>query len=337
MKIAVLHGEVALEAAPDELDVLIQAEAVSEALLELGHEPTAVSFSFNLERIMEALRTIQPNLVFNLVESVAGQGSFIHMAPVILDYLKLPYTGSGTEALLLTSNKLVAKSLLQASGLPTPAWFPHDGTWDGRGAVANLFIVKSVWEHASIGLDENSVVYIEDAYELGRQMDRRQDELGGDCFAEAYVEGREFNLSLLASPSGLEVLPPAEIRFISYPPGKPKIVDYNAKWGSESFAYHHTPRTFDFGDEDQPLLGRLTATAKKCWDLFRLRGYARVDFRVDAHGKPWVLEVNANPCLSPDSGFVASAQRASLSFGQVIERIIQDSIVLSESSADEQF
>ena len=66
--------------------------------------------------------------------------------------------------------------------------------------------------------------------------------------------------------------------------------------------------------------------ALQCWKLFELRGYARVDFRVDAHNRPWVLEVNANPCISPDSGFVAASQKAGLTFEQVIDRIITDSL-----------
>ena len=65
-------------------------------------------------------------------------------------------------------------------------------------------------------------------------------------------------------------------------------------------------------------------TAGRCWDIFNLRGYARVDFRVDNTGKPWVLEVNANPCLSPDGGFIAAAKQSGIDYNGVIERIVKD-------------
>jgi D-alanine-D-alanine ligase len=70
-------------------------------------------------------------------------------------------------------------------------------------------------------------------------------------------------------------------------------------------------------------LGRLRELARQCWQLFALRGYARVDFRVDPQGRPWVLEVNTNPCLSPDAGFLAAAAQAGLSPMDVIRRIVE--------------
>ena len=74
--------------------------------------------------------------------------------------------------------------------------------------------------------------------------------------------------------------------------------------------------------EDRELVNRLQEASRRSWALFDLRGYARVDFRVDAGGTPWVLEVNANPCLSPDAGFAAAAERAGISYDRVIARIL---------------
>ncbi len=118
---------------------------------------------------------------------------------------------------------------------------------------------------------------------------------------------------------------PAEIRFLGYPQEKPRFVGYNAKWDESSFEYRSTPRSFDFGPEDAPLLADLARLSAECWEIFGLRGYARVDFRVDAGGRPWVLEVNTNPCLSPDAGFMAAAGRAGLSGDDVVRRIVEDS------------
>ena len=109
-----------------------------------------------------------------------------------------------------------------------------------------------------------------------------------------------------------QVLPPAEIDFGDFPPDKPRIVGYQAKWDDESFEYHHTPRRFEFPSTDRALLAELSRLAADCWHQFGLRGYVRVDFRVDRDGRPWILEVNSNPCLSLDAGFAAAVQRAGI-------------------------
>lgn len=338
MKIAVIHQEVAAGAGRDEQDVLTQVAFVSRGLAALGHEPVAVPASLNLEAVARALAEMQPAIAFNLVETLAGKGNLIHMVPSLLDALKIPYTGAGTEAMFLTSNKLLAKQWLAAAGLPTPPWFSvADAHEELR--IEGAWLVKSVWEHASIGLDEDSVLFGVDRKRLLAEMGARRVELGGACLAEAYIDGREFNLSLLArghepedrgAPSppgetdGPELLPPAEIRFDAYPSGKVRIVGYRSKWEEGTFEFANTPRTFEFPDQDAPLLALLKEMALRCWRLFDLRGYARVDFRVDSEGQPWILEVNANPCLSPDAGFCAAALRAGLAFPDVLRRIISN-------------
>jgi D-alanine-D-alanine ligase len=323
MRVVVLHGEVADGAGRDEQDVLVQADIVARALAELGYEPAALPVSLDFSGLTGRLEALRPDFAFNLVESIAGRGSLIHMAPALLDYLNIPFTGAGTEAQFLTSNKLLAKQILRQSGLDTPAWMPCKGSFEGN-FTPGFYIIKSVWEHASIGLDEDAVIPAAKSSDLDGAMASRREGSGDACFAEAFIAGREFNLSLLAAPKGPEALPPAEIRFDDYPPGKVRVVGYRAKWREDSFEYQHTRRSFDFPEGDAPLLNRLTEVALKCWRLFRLKGYARVDFRVDPSGKPWILEVNTNPCLSPDGGFHAAAARAGLTFNQVIRRIIAD-------------
>lgn len=321
MKIAVLHQEVAPGAGRDEQDVLTQAESVLEGLALLGHEALTLPLSLNLEAAGRKLAELAPDLVFNLVETLGGRGNLIHLAPALLDSLKIPYTGAGTEAMFLTSNKLLAKRWIAAAGLPTPPWLTPE---EQRGALQGqeAWLVKSVWEHASIGLDEDSVLPGATREQLLAQMEDRREMLGGSCLAEVYIDGREFNLSLLSGQEGPELLPPAEIRFDAYPEGKIRVVGYRSKWEEGSFEFENTPRTFTFSDQDGPLLAHLQELALACWTLFDLRGYARVDFRVDSQGKPWILEVNANPCLSPDAGFFAAARQAGLTFPQVLTRIV---------------
>jgi D-alanine-D-alanine ligase len=272
-------------------------------------------------------------VVFNLVESLGGSDALAHLVPAVLDVIGIPYTGAPTDALFLTNHKLLAKQRLRGAGLPTPDWVCHDSGRhepDSPHRPAEGFrpdcgyVVKAVCEHASFGLEEDALVQAEDKAALQTRLAARVARLGRPCFAERYVEGREFNLSLLAAREGPEALPPAEIDFSAFPSDKPRLVGCRAKWDEASFEFQHTPRRFDFPASDQPLLDRLRGLARECWDLFGLRGYARVDFRVDAAGKPWVLEINANPCLSPDAGFAAALDRAGIRFEEGIARILAD-------------
>ncbi|HSO20980.1 MAG TPA: D-alanine--D-alanine ligase, partial [Desulfosarcina sp.] len=216
------------------------------------------------------------------------------------------------------------------AGVPTPAWI---GPWPGNDfrvwgdcAGDDRWIVKSVWEHASIGLDADSIVSAADPATVVDRMRRRASRLGGACFAERYIDGREFNLSLLDGPHGVEVLPPAEIVFDGYTDKMPRIVDYRAKWDDSAYEYHHTPRRFAFDTPETGLLAELKKIAMQCWHCFGLKGYARVDFRVDHAGRPWVLEVNANPCLSPDAGFAAALERAGVGYAEAVGRIVAEAV-----------
>ncbi len=323
MTVAVLHGAVSDGSRTDEQDVLVEVETVCRALAALGYRPVPVPLSLDLEAALDALRRLRPRFAFNLVESVAGKGSLIALGPLVLDVLGIPFTGASADATYLTSNKLLAKRLMLLEGIDTPPWFPMESGLPGP-VEPGRYIVKSVWEHASIGIDEGSVLYADGDAGLREALLLRRDATGGACFAEVYVEGREFNLSLLADGKGPRVLPPAEILFDAFPPGKLRLVDYRAKWDADSFEYQKTPRRFRFPGEDADLLSSLERTALRCWEVFRLRGYGRVDFRVDGDGRPWVLEVNTNPCLSPDAGFLAAAAEAGFGLTEVVSRICAD-------------
>jgi len=145
-------------------------------------------------------------------------------------------------------------------------------------------------------------------------------EIPKDYFVEEYIDGREFNISLI----GGTVLPPAEMCFFNYSPNKPKILGYKSKWEESSFEYKNTERNFNFEEKDFSLLKELKSITKRCWHLFNLKGYARVDFRVGIDNIPRVIEINANPCIAPDSGFVAACHQAGLTNAEIIKRIIED-------------
>jgi D-alanine-D-alanine ligase len=339
MRIAVVYNAVVNESRLDESDVLIQVDAVARALKHLGHRVSSLACSLNLSAVQKRLVKIQPDIVFNLVESLNGQDRLVHFLPALLDSMGIPYTGSKSEALHFTSNKILAKQWMVEAALPTPPWlgpYPPDGPFLNKhleaaqaayGAQSGIrWLIKSLWQHASSGLHEDELILGENADRIQSRLPECAAQLGGACFAEAFINGREFNLSLLAQLREPQVLPPAEIVFEGYPADKLRIVGYRAKWEKDSYEYNHTPRCFDFPPQESALLIRLEQMAKKCWQVFGLGGYARVDFRVDAQGQPWILEINTNPCLSPDAGFAAAVQQAGLTFAEAVDRILSNAI-----------
>lgn len=333
MRIAILHNPVTNQAAAADQDLLVQVQVVREALAQLGHQATDLPVSLDLASAAHQLRCVEPDVVFNLVESLSGSDWLSGLVPALLANLSLPYTGSPIEACILSADKLTAKKWLATAGLPTPAWLAPDRAGGPLRLhptedqpFAETWILKSVTEHASFGLDEDCVFRDLSRNELTLRLEQHAAKLGRTCFAEAYIDGREFNLSMLAGPDGPQVLRPAEIDFSAFPAGKPRVVGQRAKWEQGSFEFENTPRRFDFPAADKPLLAELIRQAVAAWDLFQLGGYARVDFRVDASGRPWILEVNSNPCLSPDAGLAAALAQTGISFPEAVRRILDDAI-----------
>jgi D-alanine-D-alanine ligase len=333
-RVVILHGRVGAEAGADEQDVLEEVRQVSAALKTLGYQPSSLPISLDLEAAAREIGEIGPMLVFNLVESIEGQDRFLHLAPCLLDAMGIPYTGSGSQGMYLASNKLLAKRLLSQAGIDTPAWIGAEPALASGPDFEPPYIVKSVWDNASLGLG----CICDSRRELkGHLSDLAATTRLSDRFVERYIDGREFNISMLQSGSRAQVLPPAEMLFADYPPEKPRIVGYAAKWDPASFEYAHTVRSFDFPERDRRLTGQLCELAVACWNQLGIGGYARADFRVDDQGRPWILEVNPNPCLSADAGLFAAAARAGYSYEELVRRILQpvlDQISLSRPAVE---
>ena len=330
MHVVILYNQVALTDSAGDLDVLRQCVAVEEALRSLGHATSRLACTMDLAATRDALQAAKPDIVFNLVESLGGTDRLMPAAALLLESLQMPFTGASSLTMITTSGKLVAKRRMLDHELSTPAWLTvSDHGWQGveaEGWSPDQAIIKAICEHASLGLNDDSVLAVSTVtlVELKNRMMSRSQQLRTPHFAEQYIDGREFNLSLIADEGNVFVLPPAEIEFVDFPGGKPKIVGHDAKWNDQTSEYINTPRRFDFPHADLALLDELQALTRRCWTAFDLRGYARVDFRVDSDGQPWILEVNANPCLSSDAGFAAAVEQAGLTFRDVVARILQD-------------
>lgn len=325
MKVCILYDQIDSDSRADQTDALVQADAIEETLCAVGHSVERSEFHLGLATVSDYLTATCPDLVFNLVESVEGKGSLIHLAPALLDSLQLPYTGAPQAGIYSTSNKTLAKWIMRMGKIPTPDWIASDGKAGPEPVHSSnhrQWIVKSVWEHASVGLTDSSVVNAGSFEQVREVLTDSIQRFGGEWFAETLIDGREFNVSLLDSPSGPEVIAVSEIKFLDFPAGKPRILGYASKWETDSFEYRNTVRTFDLPASDECLVRSLCTIALDCWDLFSLKGYARVDFRVDNSGNPWVLEVNANPCLSPDAGFYAALEESRIGFPEGIRRIL---------------
>jgi D-alanine-D-alanine ligase len=320
MDILLLHDAALPGARPDLQDTLIQANAVHAALTELGHSAAILPVCDDLGALAKRLTASRPSLIFNLVEALAGSDATAVAVPALLDGLGIRYTGSRAASMALSNDKCAAKAYLARLSLPTPEWVSADSV--DPIFRSDHYIVKARFEHASRDLEDDAIVHCETVAAAHREVHRRSVALGRPCFAERFIRGREFNLSVLAGPAEPEVLAPAEIDFSAFPVGKAHMVGYRAKWDADSFEYANTPRRFEFPATDAKLLAQLEAIARTTFQALGLSGYARVDFRVDAEG-PWILEVNTNPCISPDAGFTAALAQSGIRYKDAIARIVR--------------
>ena len=250
-KVVILYNKLSENPQPDELDVIIQVNLVADTLEELGYRTCKVQFSFQIEDVIKQIKEFDPAFVFNLVESINNKGELCYVSPAILNYLQIPFSGVRLEGMFITTNKLLTKQILKSNGIPTSPWVEINELSKIDPAIR--YILKPKWEDGSLGLDFENVFYGNDeAYiEKLRIVDRNK------FFIEQYIDGREFNISVIGGKKGPEVLPHAEMQFINFPDDKPKIMGYAAKWSEDTFEYEQTQRTFEFEENDKPLLEQI--------------------------------------------------------------------------------
>lgn len=316
--IIVLHNQTSPSSAEDVLDIERQAIWIAETLQKRGYKTLLVPFSLENLSKLAAMDKEHPVLVFNLVDSEPGKESLAYLVPGILEHMGLPYTGSSLQNLFVTTNKMLAKRVMTAHGIATPPWVYRDETDALQDSAITRYIIKPVAEDASIGLDESSIV---SRGSVGAQLESKEECLGTPCFAEAYIEGREFTACMYGEDGTGRVLTPYEWVFQGYEERqKEKIITYGAKWDDQSFGYGHIVARYHAQEGDLPLLEKLSSIAQECWQAFSLSGYARVDFRIDERGKPWVLEVNCNPSFY---GFYHLALEEGFPFEDLLKDIIE--------------
>lgn len=309
--VPVLHA--GREDRPDEIDTVHAAEIVAATLSSLGFRSEVIRTGLDLHKLHD-LAARKPACVFNLVDGIDGDDSLIGLVPAVLEHLGVPFTGCGVEAFNLTLSKCRTKQMLRHLDLPTADW-SEDGA---NCKPQNRYIVKSDTYHGSRGMDEKSVVT---GSEASREIAMRADQYGGRFFCEEFIDGREFNVALIGSADSVKVLPIQEIDFAGFPEDRAQIVDYAAKWDGSDAAYHTTNRRFGLELREPALAQKLVTISETVWRAFGLKGYARVDFRVNG-ATPYILEINANPALAPDAGFAAAAAEGGIAYGPLLEKVI---------------
>jgi D-alanine-D-alanine ligase len=300
-------------------DIMTQVEAIEEALEDLGHQSVRIPFTREVGDFMAGIKEAGAEIAINLCETVDEDPRFAGHPAALLELLGIPFSGSPAFALMLTTDKLITKQVLKAHGIRTPPALIYDGrnSFNFNG-LRYPVILKPRLQDASIGIEQESI-FIDDLSLRGgvNGFFNRF----GTLLVEEYVEGREFNVSVFGYPSPI-ALPLAEIDFSAFPEGLFPIVGYRAKWNTSSFEYYHTPRTFPQGLPCS-LRQRIEGIALECFHLLMLRDYGRIDMRVDDNGGIHVLEANANPCLSPDAGFVAASRQAGMSYTDMVEALVE--------------
>jgi D-alanine-D-alanine ligase len=303
-----------------ELEVMEAVDAVEESLASLGYNVTVISASRDISKLIQELKSANPDLVFNQCEAIENNASHEMAIAGIYELLNLPYTGSTPLTLGTALNKVRTKEILSHHGLPTPKYqvFKNINTVTLAEGLRFPLIVKPTLEDASIGICNNSVV--NDVAELKRKVRNIYHEFDEPVLVEEYVDGRELNVAILGNKKPV-VLPISEIDFSGMPEHLNRIVSYEAKWIRGSDEYIGTkgvcPAGLQIGVES-----KIKKIALRAYQLMGCRDYARVDIRLDKNNMPCILEVNPNPDISKDSGFVRSTTTSGMSYDQLIGRIV---------------
>ncbi len=311
MKIAILYDGLSAVSA-DQL-ILTTVEAVAGELAGEGNAIVRVPVSPDAKWI-DRLRRARVDLVFNLCESVDGVAALEPPVISVLELLDLPYSGSSSWTTSICLRKHVVNATLERAGLPVPK-FAVVRRGYAIPSVGFPAICKPAAEDASIGVEQRSVV------RTTRQLTERVSamlERWDEVLIQRYVDGREVNVGIL----GDATLPIAEIDFGQMPKGMWHIVTYRSKWdiGSDEDigSAPCCPARLPAG-----VAAQLRRVALAAWRLVGGSGYGRVDFRIDERGRPWILEVNANPDIASDAGLARMARVAGIEYGALIRHVCE--------------
>jgi D-alanine-D-alanine ligase len=298
---------------PTEADVL-------ESLRRLGHEVETLAVFDNVTRIVDKLTSFGPDVVFNLSESFYHDRAHEPNITALLDLMKVRYTGSGSDALLLCKDKALAKKVLAYHHVRLPHFVVSHRAHPLRRLrrFAYPAFVKPVCEDASDGICRASFAKDEkEAIERARFIHQK---FNSDALIEEYIEGRELYLSVLGN-NRLTVFPAREIFFDQMPEDAPKFATFHAKW-NDSYRKKWGITNGPAKPLPEGVPSHLSELARKVYRLLKIRGFGRIDVRLTATGDVYVIEANPNPCLAQDEDFAQSACLGGVSYDTLIQEIL---------------
>lgn len=311
------------EVGADEADAVAAVGAaiddVEGALRAAGHRPRRLPLAADPAALARTLAALECDVIFNLAESYGGQAAREAEIATRLAATGVPLTGSPPDVLGTCLDKGATRAAL-GGVVPVPAAALITHADAPLPPLPWPCILKPAAQDASHGIAFASVCA--DA-SSARTRARHLFERGlGPVLVEAYIDGRELNVSVLedAGDGTLVVLPPAEIAFERWPADAPRILTYAAKWDPDSLEYQQSVSRRVASPEPEA-----EAIARRVFAHLGLRGYGRIDLRVDARG-PFVIDVNPNPDLSLGAGFQLAAERAGRSYASVVDAIVQSAL-----------
>lgn len=293
-----------------------QIKKIRKSLLNYFTEVSTFAVTGDITKAIKRLKKYSPDAVFNFVESIEGKSNYESAFAGIYDLLGFQYTGNSCITLGNCLNKDRAKRILIAEGITTPvSAVIKNGELQNKEFNLNFpVILKLLNEDASIGISEFSVV--NNTEDLNKQIEFLYKTYSQDILAEEFINGREINAAVLNG----KVLPLSEIVFTGLPDGLPKIVTYEGKWIEESIYYKFTKPQCP-AEIDRETAEKIETTAIKAYNALSCRDYARVDIRLSEDNTPYVIEVNPNPDISEDSGFVRAAKAAGFTYESMLAEI----------------
>ncbi len=294
-------------------------ERMAQGIREVGYDCYLLNIKDDYDLFMKDYKKNAPDVVFNLVEIFYEKAHYEMNFAGLLELMKVAYTGADPIALGTCQRKAMAKSIMYAQGISTPQYQIVSTLDDLKELKLHYpIIVKPTMEDASIGIEFDSVV---DNYEkLLAKVENILFNLHQSALIEEYIDGRELNVAVLGDKKP-RILPISEIDFSRMPDYLHNIVSFQAKWDPYHEAYHSTVAICP-----SILPTEVENTAKdlalKAFKAMGCRDYARVDMRLSKENKLFVLEVNPNPDLTEDAGFMRSSKAAGLNFNKTLKRIV---------------
>lgn len=296
-----------------------QIEFIKSELEKNFYDVKTLGFNRDIITVINKIKELAPDVIVNFVESINGDAEFESHVTGLFELLGIRYTGNYGFCLGNCLNKTRTKQILSSLNINSPKFLTlalNDKIDEPDFLLKFPVIIKLAREDASIGISELSVV--NNFSDLKKRINYLRKNYKQAVIIEEYIDGREINVSIL----GNEILPLSEIKFDGLPNELPKIITYEAKWSPNSIYYQNTVPQCPAIVSDK-LKSKIEKLALDAFNALGCRDYARVDIRVSKDDIPYVIEVNPNPDISLDAGFVRSAQNAGISYSELLKKLVE--------------